>query len=165
MVSNFRTFDEFCLTLLKLIISALPNFFPYLYFKERDLFQGEHLYVSLFKHDQTTWGQLGKKKNVFVYKGKLGDRDIAIKRVKKDHSPSVEKEISTLLMNNDHPNVLEYYAKEVDEKYFYIGAELGEFNLETFIADKTLKEKMLTTQILQQLAEGLHYLHKNSISK
>ena len=150
------------LKFLTLLDAAMPNFFPYLYIDEQDLSR-EYPYGSIFQHDLPNCNQ--NRADKIVYKGKFGDRDIAIKRVAKSYSASVEKEISVLLMNNSHLNILKYYAKEMEDNVFYIGAEFCEFNLTTLMGDESMKQKMLNTQNLQQLAQGLHFLHKNSISK
>lgn len=109
--------------------------------------------------------ELGRSSaGTIVYKGKLGDREIAIKRFKKMPLSNIEKEISVLLMTHSHPNILLYYAKEVDERYFFIGAEMCEYNLATFKTSNSWRQKMSINKILLQSVKGLKHLHKHNIS-
>lgn len=145
-------------------MAALPNFFPHVYHINRgELPLEDQPFEKIFRHDINSVLGTGSTGTI-VYKGKLGDREIAIRRVAKIFSNTIGKEIAVMLLNNNHPNILRYYAREVDADYFFIGMELCEGNLATFIADKTLKQKISPKQILQQSAEGLHYLHRSTLS-
>lgn len=109
--------------------------------------------------------ELGRGANgTFVYKGKFNDRPIAIKKVPKHQMEIVMKEIS-IILKNDHPNVLFYFGAEEDELHYYIGNELCKFNLTTFIEDQTWKGKISSKEILKQLTDGLNYLHGKNIRK
>ena len=88
-----------------------------------------------------------------------------IKKVLGDLTKSVKREISIMLKTDRHPNILRYFAKEEDENFIYIGTELCECNLATFIKDQGLRQKMETKTIFQQTADGLKHLHNLSISE
>lgn len=98
-----------------------------------------------------------------VYKGKFNDRDVAIKKVQKFQVNKVMKEIS-IIQKNDHPNILWYFGTEEDELHYYIATERCECNMKTFIEDPTLRNKLTSKMMFQQLAEGLNYLHVKQIS-
>ena len=82
-------------------------------------------------------------------------------------SKEVERETSIMMQIERHPNILKYFAKEEDENFIYIGTELCELNLATFIQDKShnMRQKMTVNLILKQTADGLNHLHQLNISK
>lgn len=149
-------------------MAALPNFFPYLCIDEQDFKRKIHDYGSIFLHDQPTGSQIGNGSYGTVYKGEFLDCEILIKKVLKKYSPTINTDISKLVMNNNHPNILRYVGIEVGDDHFYIGAELCEFNLTEFIRDRALSTELSTiklTQIFLESMNGLNYLHNASISK
>ena len=126
----------------------------------------ERPFKEIFEHFDDQANLLGTGSNhTRVYRGKFGLREIAIKRVLKTVSKAVEREISIMLQTDRHANILKYFAKEEDKNFIYIGTELCEGNLATFIKDSALRQKMAIKSILQQTAEGLNHLHQLSISK
>lgn len=145
-------------------MKVLPNFFPHVYnINCGELPLEDHPFEKIFRHNMNS--ELGTgSTGTIVYKGKLGDREIAIKRVVETYSSTIAKEISELLMNNNHPNILRYYAHEVDMNYFFIGAEMCDYNLATFTTVESWRQMMATKRILLQSAKGLNYLHKLEIS-
>ena len=156
--------------LLKLIMVALPNFFPHLYniYREELPKVKDGAFKEIFKHFNDVENSLGTGSyGTIVYRGKFGQREIAIKRVLKTVSNEVEREISIMMKIDRHPNILKYFAKEEDENFIYIGTELCELNLATFIQDKThsLRQEMTVKLILKQTADGLNHLHQLSISE
>ena len=123
-------------------------------------------YKDIFEHFNDQANSLGTGSNhTRVYKGKFQRRPIAIKRVVRDLAKIVDREISIMLQTDRHPNILKYFAREETEDFIYIGIELCECNLSTFISDQEKRKKMATKTIFQQTAYGLRHLHKLSISE
>ena len=149
-------------------MAAMPNFFPHLYNIYRDELpkMEERPLMEIFEHFNDEANALGTGSNhTRVYKGKFQRRAIAIKRVVRDLAKIVDREISIMLLIDRHPNILRYFAKEEDENFIYIGTELCEGNLASFIRDQYLREKLVTKTIFQQTVEGLNHLHQLNISK
>ena len=152
----------------QLIKKVLPNFFPHIYnvYREDDSTVGnlkEPFKAAIFKHLKENELGSGSHETI-VYKGKYGQRSIAIKKVLKTYSATVEREISTMMKTDRHPNILRFYGKEVDENFLYIGTELCECNLAEFIKDKDWRMKLEAVQIYEQSLKGLNYLHELKIS-
>ena len=121
---------------------------------------------EIFDHFNDAQNALGTGSyGTIVYKGNLRGRNIAIKRVLKTVSKAVEREISIMIKIDRHPNILRYFAKEEDKNFIFIGTELCECNLTTFVRDQGFVQKMTAKTIMQQTAEGLNYLHQLHISK
>ena len=149
-------------------MTALPNFFPHLYniYREELPKIEQRPFREIFEHYNDRETSLGTGSNhTRVYKGMFQRRPIAIKRVVRDLAKIVDREISIMLQTDRHPNILKYFAKEETEDFIYIGTELCEANLATFIRNRSLRQKMATKTIFQQTAEGLNHLHHLSISK
>ena len=153
------------LTFFQTLMAALPNFFPHFYniYREELPHLEKHEFKNIFMHDRENILGTGSN-NTVVYKGKFGSRLIAIKRVTKSNLDTVEREIDTLMKVEGHPYILQYFAKEVDKEYFYIGTELCNWNLVQFVADKLIERKLETKLIFQQTVEGLSHLHSLKIS-
>ena len=125
-------------------------------------------FKEIFKHFNNAENSLGTGSyGTIVYRGRFGQREIAIKRVLKTVSKAVEREISIMMKIDRHPNILKYFAKEEDENFIYIGTELCELNLATFVQDQkhNMSQKMKVKLILSQTADGLNHLHQMNISK
>ena len=165
-IQEERSHIDLCLNFLQRIVIICPNFFPHLYNIQREevLTKTEGAFEEIFKH--LTNEKLGAgSHSTIVYKGDFGQRPIAIKKVSKATTNSVDQEISIMLKIDRHPNILRFFAKEEDENFIYIGMELCDYNLETFIKDQNLRKEMTNKTILQQTAEGLNHLHHLKIRK
>ena len=128
----------------------------------------DRTFKEIFEHFYDAENLLGTGSyGTIVYRGRFGQREIAIKRVLKMVSKEVGREISIMMKIDRHPHILKYFAKEEDENFIYIGMELCEFNLATFVQDKSqnMRQKMTANLILKQTANGLNHLHQLSISK
>ena len=122
-------------------------------------------FKEIFSHFNDVENVLGTgSQGTIVYRGKYGQHEIAMKRVMKLASSADEQEILIMLQTDRHPNILKYFAKEEDKNFTYIGMELCEFNLATFVRDHELRQTMTTKTILQQTADGLNHLHQFNIS-
>ena len=149
-------------------MTALPNFLPHLYniYREELPKVEERPFENIFEHFDDLENSLGTgSQGTRVYKGKFQRRPIAIKRVIRDLKKKVDREVSIMLKTDRHPNILRYFAKEETKDFIYIGTELCEGNLATFIRDQSLRPKIPTKTIFQQTAEGLRHLHQLSIRK
>ena len=149
-------------------MAALPNFFPYLYniYREELPKVEKRQFGDIFEHFNNKANLLGTgSQDTRVYKGKFQRRLIAIKRVVKDLDNIVDQEVSTMLQTDPHPNILKYFAMEETQDFIYIGMELCECNLATFIRDQGWRQKVAANTIFRQTAEGLNHLHQLSISK
>ncbi len=62
------------------------------------------------------YGSLG----TIVYRGKFEHRDVAVKRMLRPFHEVATKEIATLIVSDNHPNVIRYYTKEEDKYVFAI---------------------------------------------
>ena len=110
-------------------MKALPNFFPHIYnvYREELTKVEEGAFEEIFKHYKDK--ELGTGSHgTIVYEGNFQGRPIAIKQVLKKLAATVDREISIMLKIDKHPNILRYFAKEVDENFFYIATELCECN-------------------------------------
>ncbi|CAI9110381.1 OLC1v1010390C1 [Oldenlandia corymbosa var. corymbosa] len=60
-----------------------------------------------------------------VFKGFYEEREVAIKVVLRSHYEVVLREIDNLVALDSHPNVVRYFGREVDRKFYYISLERG----------------------------------------
>ena len=151
----------------QLIKEVFPNFFPHIYNVYREdgsKMADQAIKSAIFVHFNDKENRLGIGSHGTVYKGKYGQRSIAIKRVLKANLGTVEREISTMMKTDRHPNILRFHGMEVDENFLYIGTELCECNLAEFIKDKDWRMKLEAVKIYEQSLKGLNYLHKLKIS-
>ena len=154
--------------LLQAITIILPNFFPHLYIIFHDELPKvkDGKFEEIFVHFNDAENSLGTGSNhTNVYKGKYGQRPIAIKKVSRKALKTDKNDISLILQSDLHANVLKFFGLEEDNEFIYIGMELCECNLGTFIKNQDLRQKLATKTIFQQTVKGLNYLHQLSISK
>lgn len=63
---------------------------------------------------------LGKGAFAFVFKGKLGDQDVAVKRLQKEDAlHRIEDREITTMKELDHPNVIKLLYINEDENFRY----------------------------------------------
>lgn len=98
-----------------------------------------------------------------VLKGVFENREVAVKRMLLDFYEVASQEVALLQESDDHPNVIRYYCKQASERFLYIALELCPGTLEDLI-EKPFKfdnfSNLLTpTQVLYQIASGVHHLH------
>lgn len=106
---------------------------------------------------------LGKGLSSIVFRGKFGDRDVAVKRVDKSNVKLMEKEIKLLQESDAHPNIIRYFHTEEDDKFFYIALELCLWTLNDYVENKELKSRIAMKQIVDQLFSGITSLHALTI--
>lgn len=106
-----------------------------------------------------------------VYEGTFENRPVAVKRMLLDFYDIANHEVKLLQESDDHPNVIRYFCSQLSEteKFLYIALELCLCSLEdivekpkTFPKDIRLQDINIS-DLLHQLASGLHYLHSLKI--
>ncbi|QIX00087.1 hypothetical protein AMS68_005604 [Peltaster fructicola] len=109
-----------------------------------------------------------------VFEGSFEGRGVAVKRMLSQYYELASQEVSFLQQSDDHENVIRYYCQQKDNHFLYIAVELCQASLfEVWEAEKAKTEERqlqlhkLKFEIqqdiprtLQQLAKGLHHLHK-----
>jgi len=70
-------------------------------------------HLTIYTNHILGYGSLG----TIVYKGKFENRTVAVKRMLRPFHEVATKEISALIMSDNHPHVIRYFTKEED-KYF-----------------------------------------------
>lgn len=103
-----------------------------------------------------------------VYKGTFENREVAVKRMLVDNYDVASHEVSLLQESDDHPNVIRYYCKQQNNHFLYIALEWCPGTLEDVFEDSSdkfpgVKENMNHVTVLEQIAEGVKYLHSLKI--
>ena len=98
-----------------------------------------------------------------VYRGKFGERDVAVKILHKDLCTNADKEASILRISDDHPNVIKYFSTEEDDKCIYIALQLCDADLKQFIEGKYENPNVNKYDILKDALEGICHLHALNI--
>ncbi|GMS82652.1 hypothetical protein PENTCL1PPCAC_4827, partial [Pristionchus entomophagus] len=99
-----------------------------------------------------------------VFRGKLEDRDVAVKRVQLGYASKekeVEREVANLIKADSHPNVIQYFCTESDDICRFIVLELCEASLHDYVKKETIRESVdiSSDELLRQTTVGLAYLH------
>ncbi|KAJ3431863.1 serine/threonine-protein kinase/endoribonuclease ire1 [Anaeramoeba flamelloides] len=106
-----------------------------------------------------------------VYKGKFGERDVAVKRMLVNFFSVASIEIKTLMKSDQHPNVIQYYSHEKTEEFVYLTLQYCPYTLNEIIEESASQEMMnkfftqdnIATkslyQFLHQMADGMVFLH------
>ena len=68
-----------------------------------------------------------------VYKGRLENRDVAVKRLLREFTEVADKEIDLLIRSDEHSSVVRYFAKEFDGNFVYLALELCDCNLRQLV--------------------------------
>ncbi|CAL8138617.1 unnamed protein product [Orchesella dallaii] len=97
-----------------------------------------------------------------VYKGKLGDRDVAVKRVPSDVlGIQAVREVDVLKACDGHENIVRYFGIKVRPDSVLILLELCDLTLSDWIEKKSIDIEPV--EILKQITMGLDWLHCHSI--
>lgn len=107
-----------------------------------------------------------------VYEGKFGGRDVAVKRMLRQHFELASQEIEILGQSDHHKNIIRYYDDQKDLNFLYIAVELCRTNLYDLYQEGSFRDGLTEDQIkcvhdinlnsvgaLKQLAEGVAHLH------
>ncbi|VDN59955.1 unnamed protein product [Dracunculus medinensis] len=100
-----------------------------------------------------------------VYRGKFDGRQVAVKRVVAEMVHLVNREVDLLRESDAHLNVIRYFCLESDSHFRYIALELCSFSLYDYVENEDVHSNcsLTTTEIFQQAAEGIAYLHSINI--
>lgn len=102
-----------------------------------------------------------------VYEGTFESRPVAVKRMLLDFYDIASHEVRLLQESDDHPNVIRYFCSQLSEseKFLYIALELCACTLEDVVEKQKLilPKHSIQSNVLHQLASGLHYLHSLKI--
>ena len=94
-----------------------------------------------------------------VFKGKFESREIAVKRVFKEHYVMAEREAELLRCGEFHKHVLHYYTTERLDNYVYIALQLCEATLDDLIHKRYENEAVNPMKIVEHAFIGLNHLH------
>ena len=95
----------------------------------------------------------------FVYKGKFGDRDVAVKRILLKCCIHADREVVLLQESDQHPNVIRYFCTKSDSHFRYIALELCEATLSEWIEGRFKCDIIDPVQVLREATAGLAHLH------
>ncbi|ODM86572.1 Serine/threonine-protein kinase/endoribonuclease IRE1, partial [Orchesella cincta] len=108
-----------------------------------------------------------------VYKGKFGDRDVAIKKVHLSMlgGPQAFHEVKVLKDYDVHENVVRYFGAKKNKEFVLIALELCEMSLTQWVENNAKNEtstfKISTDfsamEVLRQITVGLEWLHSKKI--
>ena len=130
--------------------------------------------LKIFTNKVLGYGSMG----TIVYKGIFANRSVAVKRLLRAFNTIASKEVSTLITSDNHPNVIQYYAKEEDSEFIYIALEKCAGSLDKLIEsgmDKAKTSRLLklfsageintnlVLRLFKESLEGLSFLHANKI--
>ncbi|EKX30824.1 hypothetical protein GUITHDRAFT_83647 [Guillardia theta CCMP2712] len=68
-----------------------------------------------------------------VYRGRMGGREIAVKRMVKDFVEVAEQEVNLLISSDMHPNIVRYFDTERDSCFLYLAFELCQCTLAALV--------------------------------
>ncbi|CAL8117034.1 unnamed protein product [Orchesella dallaii] len=99
-----------------------------------------------------------------VYKGKFGDRDVAVKRVNSDQEKekTIVQEIENLKIGDIHENIVRYFCTKVVQHFILIALELCDMTLKDWVTKKTIVD-ITPIEALKQITLGLEWLHAHRI--
>ncbi|CAL8141653.1 unnamed protein product [Orchesella dallaii] len=100
-----------------------------------------------------------------VFKGKLGERDVAVKLVHSDVlGAQAVHEVNILKTCDEHENIVRYFGcKQTPPDSIMIILELCDMSLNDWVKTKTKSFEISPFDILKQVTVGLDWLHKNNI--
>ena len=116
-----------------------------------------------------------------VYKGRLENRDVAVKRLLREFTEVADKEIDLLIRSDEHSSVVRYFAKEFDGNFVYLALELCDCNLRQLVENNMWAVYNIPAtghpprpclqgdagiqvkRALQHLVDGVVYLHRLGI--
>jgi serine/threonine-protein kinase/endoribonuclease IRE1 len=106
-----------------------------------------------------------------VFRGQLGSRQVAVKRILKPFVQVAAQEVSSLISSDVHANVVRYFTQESDKDFIYLALELCDCTLAEVIENKLhpvrygakFVSKVQVREITKQVLAGLNYLHSQQI--
>ena len=108
---------------------------------------------------------LGHGSTSTVYAGKFQSRDVAVKRVPKDKSKLIEREVDLLIKGDNHPNIVRYFMLAQDPDYQYIALERCQFTLLDYVKQGDLQTYLPKKELIWKIFQGMKRLHEIGIGK
>jgi len=98
-----------------------------------------------------------------VYKGKFGNRDVAVKTVHTSVFDGARalNEVKILLDCDSHENIVRYFSTKQDGAIILIALELCDMCLKIWVENK--QKEIEPLEILRQVTVGLEWLHSQKI--
>lgn len=106
---------------------------------------------------------IGTGATSIVYRGSLGERPVAVKRVEKKLARVVRSEISQLQISDAHKNIIRYFVTEEDADYFYIALELCLYTLKDYATDSLLRNRIAKKKVIEDMIDGMRWIHKMNV--
>ncbi|KNC54557.1 uncharacterized protein AMSG_10407 [Thecamonas trahens ATCC 50062] len=141
-----------------------------------DAWNGQDELVQVGGSEATTWrigditfdtdAVLGKGSHgTVVFRGDIGGRQVAVKRMLAEFYEVASKEVGLLMASDLHPNVVSYYGRKMDAQFVYIALEecacsLASAMTSGMISDMPLE---LKRKLLFEAASGVAFLHSLGI--
>ncbi|KAG9343864.1 hypothetical protein JZ751_013248 [Albula glossodonta] len=99
-----------------------------------------------------------------VYRGRFGNRPVAVKRVLPECFSFAEREVRLLYESDEHPNIVHYFCYEKDRQFQYIAIELCAATVREYVEQWDFERHGLKpVSLLQQTMSGLAHLHSLNI--
>ncbi|EPS43329.1 hypothetical protein H072_2682, partial [Dactylellina haptotyla CBS 200.50] len=101
-----------------------------------------------------------------VFRGKFGDREVAVKRLLVDSYDLASHEVNLLQRVDDHPNVVRYFCQKQTDLFLYIALELCPASLQDVLEapqHKHILDLMEPPEVLRQMTLGVQHLHSLKI--
>jgi serine/threonine protein kinase len=98
-----------------------------------------------------------------VFRGEHHGRQVAVKRLLSAFYDVAEKEVLMLLQADEHPNVVQYFARERDDQFVYLAVSLCSMTLEQWIGANGDSNGGATRQLFEQIMAGVAHLHSMHI--
>ena len=119
--------------------------------------------ISGINVDATILGYGGH--GTVVYRGSIGSRPIAVKKMLKAYHASAEREMSLLISSDGHENVVRYFTKEVRGDFVYLALELCDLSLADMVVALTQRpirnsHVMNVVEVLRGIAHGVRHIHE-----
>lgn len=94
-----------------------------------------------------------------VFRGAFGEREVAVKRLRKSKWSRADKEAQNLLRSKGHQNIIQCFATRKCSQFVYLALQLCDATLQQVVEDDTSHPKIIPFDIFKQALEGLTYLH------
>ncbi|KAK6344047.1 bifunctional endoribonuclease/protein kinase ire1 [Orbilia brochopaga] len=101
-----------------------------------------------------------------VFRGKFGDREVAVKRLLVDSYDLASHEVNLLQRVDDHPNVVRYFCQKQTDLFLYIALELCPASLQDVLEapqHRHILNLLDPPEVLRQMTLGVQHLHSLKI--
>ncbi|KAF3912168.1 Endoribonuclease [Orbilia brochopaga] len=101
-----------------------------------------------------------------VFRGRFGDREVAVKRLLVDSYDLASHEVNLLQRVDDHPNVVRYFCQKQTDLFLYIALELCPASLQDVLEapqHRHILNLLDPPEVLRQMTLGVQHLHSLKI--